>query len=79
MYYAIQTKITPGWFSKGGLRNILKCKTDKQMLGKKNYHCSHFQGKTRNQNLIFKDNEGVLLMVCIVSLDSFKIPAKEMV
>lgn len=49
------------------------------MLGKKNYHCFHFQGKARNENLIFKEDEGVLHMVCIVSLDSFKIPAKEMI
>ena len=76
-YDSIRTRVTPGEFRQGGLSVAWTCKTDWEVLGKKQYHFSHLQGKTRNQRLIFKESRSILHKVCMISSDSFTIPAKE--
>lgn len=78
MYYATQTRLSPGGFRQGGLSTVGTRKTVRQRLRKKKYQWSPLQGKTKNQKLIFKEAGRVLHMVFVVSSDSLKIPAKEM-
>lgn len=45
MYYATQTRLTPGGFRQGGLSAVGTCKTVRQTLGKKKISVVPFAGQ----------------------------------